>query len=159
MHIRPANSNEIQTLTRVIRQACATVAERFGLTPENCPRNPAFYTDERVQADLERGVRYYLLEDNAEVRGCVALEQAKPDVCYLERLAVLPEFRAQGYGTALVHHALDQARAFGATRVEIGIIAEDTRLKDWYGRFGFILTSTRTFDHLPFVVAFMAVDL
>jgi len=159
MMIRPANADDIQTVVDVLRRACATVAERFGLTPENCPKNPAFYTEDRVQADLERGVRYYFLEEDTEVCGCVALEKAKPEVCYLERLAVLPESRSQGFGTALMHHALAEAAKIGATRVEIGIISEDTRLKDWYGRFGFVQTGTRAFDHLPFVVAFMAKEL
>lgn len=159
MTIRPASANDIQMTVSIIRRACATVAKRFGLTPENCPKNPAFYTEDRVRDDLARGVRYYFLEDDAEARGCVALEQAKPDVCYLERLAVLPEHRAHGYGTALVRHALEQARELDVQRVEIGIISADAELKAWYGRFGFIQTGTRTFEHLPFVVAFMAKKL
>lgn len=159
MTIRPARTDEGQTIVDVLRHACATVAERFGLTPENCPKSPAFYTLERVQADFERGVRYYLLEEGTDIRGCVALEKAKPDACYLERLAVLPECRSQGYGKALVDHALAQARTLGVERVEIGIIAEDTRLADWYRRRGFVETGTRTFDHLPFTVGFMARQL
>ncbi len=159
MTIRPIGSDEIQTVVNVLRQACATVAERFGLTPENCPKNLAFCTEDRIKDDLERGLRYYFLEDGTEICGCVALEQARPDMCYLGRLAVLPEHRSKGFGTVLLHHALDQARTIGATRVEIGIISEDARLKDWYRRFGFVETGTKTFDHLPFVVAFMAKEL
>lgn len=159
MTIRPTNADDIQVTADLIRRACATVAERFGLTPENCPKSPAFYTEDRVRDDLTRGVRYYFLEDDAEVRGCAALEQAKPDVCYLERLAVLPEHRSRGYGTALVRHALEQAREIGVQRVEIGIISQDVELKAWYHRFGFVLTGTKTFEHLPFVVAFMAREL
>ncbi|UCD48559.1 MAG: GNAT family N-acetyltransferase [Phycisphaerales bacterium] len=159
MTIRPIDNDEIQTVVSVLRRAFATVAERFGLTPENCPKNLAFCTEDRIKDDLERGLRYYFLEDGAEVCGCVALEQARADMCYLGRLAVLPEHRSRGFGTALVRHALEQARAIGVTRVEIGIISEDTRLKDWYGRFGFVQTGTKTFDHLPFLVAFMAKEL
>jgi ribosomal protein S18 acetylase RimI-like enzyme len=149
----------MRTLVDVIRRACATVAKRFALTPQNCPKTAAFYTMDRLRADLDRGVQYYLLEDNTEACGCVALENAKPGVCYLERLAVLPEHRSKGFGTALVRHAFAEAMAMGIRRIEIGIIAEDTRLKQWYRRFGFELTGTKTFDHLPFLVAFMATDL
>lgn len=159
MTIRPINADDLPRLLDIIRRACATVAKRFGLTPENCPKTAAFYTMDRLRADLDRGVQYYLLEGNNEACGCVALENAKPGVCYLERLAVLPEHRSQGYGTALVRHAFAEAMAMGIRRIEIGIIAEDTRLKEWYRRFGFELTGTKTFDHLPFLVAFMATDL
>lgn len=159
MTIRPAGTDDIATVVSLLRRACATVAERFGLTQENCPKSPAFYTEDRVLADLERGVRYYLLEDDAEACGCVALEKASPEVGYLERLAVLPEHRAKGYGQALVRHVLAHARSIGLARISIGIICEDTRLKGWYCRLGFVETATKTFEHLPFTVAFMEMEL
>ncbi len=159
MTIRPANADDIQTLVSLLRRACATVASRFGLTEENCPKSPAFYTEDRVEADLERGVQYYIIEDDAEARGCVALEKAKPGVGYLERLAVLPEHRSKGYGSALIRHVFAQAQAIGLRRIGIGIISEDTELKEWYHRFGFVETGTKAFDHLPFIVGFMEKEL
>jgi N-acetylglutamate synthase-like GNAT family acetyltransferase len=147
---------DVDTAARILRRAFATVAKRFGLTKENCPRSPAFATRRRVREEMQRGVRYYLLEVAAEARGCVALEHARREVVYLERLGVLPEHGAKGYGKALVHHVLAQATSLGARRVEIGIIAADTHLKNWYGQFGFEETGTKTFDHLPFVVGFLA---
>jgi len=143
----------------LLRRSFATVAERFGLTMENCPKNVAFYTEERFAEDLERGMQYYLLEDDGQICGCIALERAKPEMAYLGRLAVLPEQRHKGLGRALVHHIFSEARRIGVRRVEIGIIEEDTRLKDWYRRLGFVPTGTKTFDHLPFVVGFLAIEL
>ncbi len=159
MMIRPADASEMQVVVSLLRRACATVAMRFGLTEENCPKSPAFYTEERVKADLARGVRYYFLEEDGEVCGCVAREKASPEVGYLERLAVLPERRGQGFGRALVEHVLAEARSIGLRRVSIGIISEDTRLKAWYRQFGFVETGRKTFEHLPFTVAFMEIAL
>jgi N-acetylglutamate synthase-like GNAT family acetyltransferase len=159
MTIRPAHADDIQSVVSLLRRACATVAERFGLTKENCPKSPAFYAEERVRADLERGVQYYLLEHEGEVCGCVALERAKPELGYLERLAVLPGQRSKGYGQALVRHVQAQAQSIGLERISIGIISEDTPLKDWYRRLGFVETGTKSFDHLPFTVAFMEMEL
>ena len=159
MTIRPAQTDEGSVIVSVLRQSCATVVAQFGLTEQNCPKNPAFYTEQRYAEDLDRGVQYYLLEDEGQVCGCVALERAKPEAVYLERLAVLPEHRCKGFGQALVHHIFVEARQIGVRRVEIGIIKEDTRLKDWYRRLGFVPTVTKTFDHLPFVVGFLAKEL
>jgi N-acetylglutamate synthase-like GNAT family acetyltransferase len=159
MTIRPAHTDDVRTVVSLLRRACATVARRFGLTEENCPKSPAFYTEDRVKADLERGVQYYFLEEQGEVCGCVALEKARPDVGYLERLAVLPEHRSKGYGGALVRHVLTQAESMGLKRIGIGIIDEDAPLREWYRRFGFVLTGTKKFDHLPFTVAFMEKEL
>ena len=44
-------------------------------------------------------------------------------------------------------------------RVEIAMIAKDNELKAWYKQFGFVHKNTRQFDHLPFVVEFMYVEL
>jgi len=159
MIIRQANEADIGVLVTLLRSSFRDVAERFELTAENCPRNPAFCTEQRVTSDFERDLRYYILHKDGRPCGCVALERANPDVCYLERLAVLPEQRRKGYGTTLVNYVFDQAKKIGAKRLEIGIIAKDTRLKNWYERFGFVLKGTKTFDHLPFTVAFMSVGL
>ncbi len=159
MIIREANEMDVDALVTLLRDSFRDVAERFGLTVENCPMNLAFCTEQRIRSDLERGLRYYILEQDSQLCGCVALEKAGPDVCYLERLAVLPEHRKKGYGRVLVDQIFDQARRIGAEMVEIGIIAEDTELRDWYGKFGFVYKSTKRFDHLPFVVAFMSAEL
>jgi len=159
MVIREAQASDIPLILDILVRSFAGVAQRFGLTPENCPKHLAFCTAERLEQDVARGLQFYLLEDNETACGCVAMEHPKPEVVYLERLAVLPEFRSKGFGRALVRHVLDQAKAVGVQRVEIGIIAEDVELKQWYERFGFAQTGTRTFEHLPFVVAFMAVQL
>ena len=159
MTVRDATEADLGTLVHLLRGSFRDVAERFGLTVENCPKNLAFCTDQRVRSDFERGLSYYILEQDGETIGCVALERASSEVCYLERLAVLPQHRRKGCGRMLVEYILDKAAENGSQRVEIGIIAEDTRLREWYGKFGFVLKSTKTFDHLPFVVAFMFVEI
>ena len=148
-------TSDVETAANILRRAFAPVAEQFGLTKENCPRSP----QQRVEEDIEKGMRYYFLEEKEQVCGCVALEDAKPGVVYLGRLAVLPEYRSKGHGKALVQYVFAEARVLGADRVEIGIIAEDVQLRSWYERFGFERTGTRVFDHLPFLVGFLAREL
>ena len=159
MTIRPVRRDEGPVVVDLLRRSFATVAERFGLTIENCPKNMTFYTEQRFVEDVDRGMQYYLLEDGGQICGCVALEPAKPKTVYLGRLAVLPEHRSKGLGQALVRYLFTEAKQMGIRRVEIGIIEEDAQLKDWYRQFGFTPTGVKTFDHLPFVVGFMAKEL
>jgi ribosomal protein S18 acetylase RimI-like enzyme len=159
MVIKEATKSDIGILVDIIRKSFREVAERFELTAENCPTSPAFYTKKRIKIDFEKGLRYYTLEQDGKICGCVALEKASPDICYLERLAVLPEQRRKGYGTALVNHVFERVRQTGAEQVEIGIIAEDANRTNWYKRFGFVHKGTKKFDHLPFVVAFMSAKI
>jgi N-acetylglutamate synthase-like GNAT family acetyltransferase len=159
MIIRNAHKADKSILVELIRESFRDVAEKFALTVENCPKFGGFNAKERVEGDFEKGLKYYILEENGRACGCVALEKTGSDVCYLERLAVLPEHRNKGFGQALVNHLFEQAGQMGIRRVEIGLISKHRKLKKWYKKFGFVQKSTKKFDHLPFVVAFMYREL
>jgi N-acetylglutamate synthase-like GNAT family acetyltransferase len=157
--IRGCTQKDIDILVATIRRSFQDVAKRFDLTQENAPRHPSNCTKEWIQKDMERGVTYYVAENENIVAGCVALEQAIADFCYLERLAVLPNQRRQGLGKALVTHVLSEAKLLGAKRVNVGIIADQIELKNWYKEIGFIEGESKEFPHLPFRVIFMAYEL
>lgn len=157
--IRTGTIEDIGILTEIIRKSFRDVAERFNLTEENAPSHPSNCTHNWIRHDMERGVTYFILGNEKIIAGCVACEQASSEVCYLERLAVLPEKRNQGLGKALVEHVLLKARELGADCVSIGIIAEHTELKNWYKKLGFVEGETRKFLNLPFMVTFMSCNL
>jgi ribosomal protein S18 acetylase RimI-like enzyme len=52
-------------------------------------------------------------------------------------VAVLPAFRGQGIGTALVRACLDLARRAGLTRIELTVREHNARAVPLYERFGF----------------------
>jgi len=159
VYIRVAEFADVPALSGLIRVSFRDVAERFALTVETCPKHPSNCTDEWIENDLARGVAYYILEHHGAPVGCVALEKANPDLCYLERLGVLPESRRKGFGRTLVDHVFVEARALGAKQISVGIISDDTELKLWYQRIGFVEKQTKEFAHLPFLVTFMSYEL
>ncbi len=153
--IRTCTREDVDILAETIRGSFRDVAERFGLTRENCPRHASNCTPDWIEKDMDRGVTYFILESEGRAAGSVALELVKPGLCNLERLAVLPDQRKRGFGKALVLHVLSQAGSFGCRDVRIGVIADHAELKDWYRRLGFVETENREFAHLPFSVTFM----
>jgi len=158
IRIREANSDDVSLLCRLIRRSYQDVANRFGLTSANCPKHPSNCTDEWVENDFARGVSYFILEHKAMPAGCVAIESVNADLCYLERLAVLPHERKKGLGGRLVEHVFGIARERGAKKISIGIIAEQSELKAWYQKFGLVEGETRAFSHLPFAVTYMTYE-
>lgn len=154
--IRNATRDDIPLLATIIRDSFRDVADRFDLTPENSPTHPSNCTAEWIEKAFDEEITYYILETDGVPCGCAALEQANPNVCYLERLAVLPQFRCRGCGEALVNHVCGEAEKLGAKHVEIGTIAEHTELNEWYEKLGFRLKSTAEFEHLPFRVTLMS---
>lgn len=159
MIIRDANEADKEILVTLIRDSFRDVAEKFSLTAENCPKFPAFNAKERVEGDFKKGLKYYILEENGRACGCVALEKAGPDLCYLGRLSVLPLYRNRGFGRALLNHLFEKVEKTGICRIEIGIISKHRKLKNWYKKFGFVQKGTKKFGHLPFTVAFMYKEL
>jgi GNAT superfamily N-acetyltransferase len=156
IHMRKACLKDASLLCLLIHDSHQDVAERFGLTLKNCPRHPSNCTREWIEKDLLRGVVYYIMEHDDKPVGCAAMEQASPEVCYLERLSVLPGQRKKGFGRALVNNVIIKAKTLGAGRVDIGIIAQHTELKRWYAKLGFIEGETKEFPHLPFRVTFLS---
>lgn len=155
VQIREAKRDDLPLLVRLVRESFRDVADRFGLTAENCPTHPSNVTEDQLALTMAKGVAHFILESDGEPAGCVALEPAAGDVCYLERLCVLPGFRRRGFGAALVEHVRDRARLMGLARVELAMIAEHDELRRWYERKGFLAMEMRRFEHLPFMVLFM----
>ena len=157
--IRSAQKYDAKLLSNIIRASHMDVAQKFNLTQENCPKHPSNCTVEWIKKDFDRKVKYYIFEYSGIPKGCIALEHASGDVCYIERLSVLREYRVHGFGRKLVDHVFDEAKALGAKEISIGTIAEFTELTEWYQKIGFIAGETKEFEHLPFKVLFMKYEL
>lgn len=157
--IRIANVHDVNTLCNIIRASHKDVAQKFHLTIDNCPKHPSNCSNDWIEKDLDRSVTYYILDDTNKSIGCIALEHATPDVCYIERLSVLYSNRHNGFGKKLVDHAIEAAKTLDVKEISIGIIAEFTELKEWYQKIGFIEGEIRAFAHLPFRVLLMTYKL
>lgn len=157
--IREVRDGELDICADVIRRGFGTVAKDFGLTIENVPTNGAFIKTERLAADREKGNQMFVLTENETIVGFMQLERADDEKYYLQKISVLPECRHRGYGKELLRTANEKVRAVGGRKIEIAIIEENEQLKKWYIKNGFTHTGTRKFDHLPFTVGFMELNI
>jgi len=149
---------ELESSTNVIRKSFYTVADELGLTVQNCPTNPAFLDESDLLNKKEKNnVSMYGLFDEGNQIGFVALERPSPDsiVFYLERLAVLPEYRHKGYGRLLMDYTFKVVKKNSGKKISIGIINENVRLKKWYVDYGFKELEIKQYPHLPFDVCFL----
>lgn len=156
---RQMREDEFDMCVTLLRASFGTVAAEFGLTRENCPTNGAFIEKNSLVADASNGCTLYGLFDQGQLAGVVQLTQVRDGVCEIKKLAVIPERRHEGFGRRLIAYALQTATRHGASRVTLGIIEENVRLKTWYMTCGFAHTGTRKFAHLPFTVGFMEMAL
>lgn len=149
---------ELNICLEIIRRSFLTVAEKFGLTEKNCPSHTAFMTADKLKKQLESGRPMFLYYRDEIPVGYFSLCECNSNEIELNNLAVLPEYRHFGIGKAMVEYAVDFAKQSGYKKLTIGIIEENTVLKEWYAKLGFVHTGTRSFEHLPFTVGFMEYD-
>ena len=157
--ISKINPEQFIESQKIISGSFRTVAQDFGLTEANCPSNAAFITIDKLYQLKEKGVSMYGLFQDSKQIGFVGIEEAKDDIYYMETLAVLPEYRHLGYGKKLMDFVRDEVRKKGGKRLGIGIIDENKVLKKWYANYGFCETGIKKFDHLPFTVCFMEMEM
>jgi len=140
---------------KVIKDSFITVAREYKLTEENCPSNPAYTDFEKLKKMKDKGIEMFGLFEERKQIGFVAIEKADNDTFYIERLSVLPEYRHKGYGKTLMDFVFNHVKEQDARQVSIGIVNENTVLKNWYRLYGFIESGLKKYEHLPFTVCFM----
>jgi ribosomal protein S18 acetylase RimI-like enzyme len=145
---------DIENSVKVIRDSFRTVALELGLNKDNCPTHPSLITLDKLLGLKNKAEFFGLFLNNRQV-GFVAAEKADGGIYYLDKLAVLPEYRHQGYGARLVEFVEGYVREQGGQKISLGMIDESTVLKNWYKKLGFIEVGTKHFEHLPFTVCFM----
>lgn len=157
--IRKIDASEIAECVSVIRKSFATVAKEFGITETNCPSHTSFIKAEKLQMQYDNGQLMFACTDNLKIVGYFSLASKGDGNYELDNLSVLPEYRHKGYGKEMIIFAVKKARDLGGGKISIGIIEENTQLKNWYCNFGFKHTGTRKFEQLPFTVGFMEIEL
>ena len=65
------------------------------------------------------------------------------DEIHINNLAMRPRFRGHGFGTALLHHILAEARVLGARRATLEVRASNEGARRLYERLGFYVAGTR----------------
>lgn len=144
-----------------LRRSFATVADEFGITAQNAPTNPAFWTDGAVAAVVARGFEPFGDRDASVLRGCAFVgPSGDARIWSLRHLAVLPAARHQGIGANLVTEAVRRAGVGGASTLTVGIVSSNLRLAAWYRQLGFVTVEAgRTYPHVPFRVDQLAFTL
>lgn len=158
--INKVNSKEqLNTCLDIIHRSFITVAKDFDLTEENCPNHTAFMSIEKLVRQYEIGTNMFLYQHYEKYVGYFSLVNNGESV-ELNNLSVLPEYRHLGIGKEMVKYAKDYAyNNTEANKIKIGIIEENTILKNWYSSLGFVHIGTKQFDSLPFTVGFMELKL
>jgi len=148
MRIRTAMRDELVPLHALIERAYRGDSARGGWTHE-ADLLGGQRTDPQALAAIFDDPRQRILVADVDgaMRGCVQVQDKGDGLAYLGMLTVDPARQAGGIGAALIAAAESFVRSvFGATRMEMTVIAQRAELVDYYVRRGYVLTGeTRPF--------------
>jgi ribosomal protein S18 acetylase RimI-like enzyme len=102
---------------------------------------------------------YVYTDQTEKVIGYFSIQLLEHEECELNNLCVLPRARHLGIGSILVNFALEKAKELGCKKMTIGIVEENTALKEWYEKLGFVHTGVKKFDFFPFTCGYMEICL
>ena len=94
-----------------------------------------------------------------ETVGCVALIPMTDGVYELSKMAVAPRFQGRGIGRALLHHAVAEARAIGASSLFLGSNTILTSALKLYESAGFVHISSEKAPPSPYARANVFMEL
>lgn len=153
--IKQIQFSDLEDCIQVIHKSFATVASEFNLSEQNCPRHPSFMKIDVLHKRFADGEQMFGLYEQEKLVGYVSMSVDKENAAELHHLAVLPDFRHQGYGKRLIDYCEMKAKELGCHKIKVAIIEENKILKNWYLQNGFIHLLTKGFNSLPFTVGFM----
>ena len=153
--IKQIQCSDIERCLSVIQESFADVVNEFSITKENCPNHTSFITMQNLLFHWNNGFLMYGFYQGNEIICYVSLEDKGGAVFELRNLSVLPEHRHKGYGKQLLVFCKKKVRELNGSSITIGIIEENTVLKEWYIAKGFEHIGTKKLEHFPFTVGYM----
>ena len=149
MHLERACPDDLPALHALVESAYRGASARRGWSHEADLLEGQRTDMAALDAMLGDPAQHLLVfRDNDRLRACVALTDKGSGLAYLGMLTVDPQRQAAGLGRLILAAAEEHAAAFGASRVEMTVIAQRTELIEWYLRRGYALTGEqRPFPH------------
>lgn len=157
--IKRINEEDIENCVYVIRNSFQTVADEFNITKENAPRYVCYSVDSnKIKSQFNDGKDMFAYFIDDKPVGYYSLS-FNDNECEINNLCVLPEYRRKNIGKQLLNHAIEFTKEKGKKRVNVSIVEENTKLKEWYQSMGFVHLYTEKFDFFPFTCGYMKLDL
>jgi ribosomal protein S18 acetylase RimI-like enzyme len=150
--IRPARPADAGVLVDLIRSAYRGEDSRAGWTSEADLVEGERISRDQVLAMISRGGSLLLVAgQDGGIVACCQLQNQGAGLAYFGTFAVSPKAQGAGLGRRLMAEAEHQAvAAFGATRLEMTVLAQQDKLIAYYERRGFRRTGeTRPFPADP----------
>ena len=158
MEIIKVAAEDKDIVSSIIKKSFAKQAQILGITAKEYPSYVAFENPKDVVRAIKNGESVYLLKTIVGVNiGTVRfnLDKNDPTRGYINRLAVLPEYRKNSYGKILMSFAEAELAKRSVRKATISIVKGFERLQAYYQELGYRVARDAHYPQLPFEVRYM----
>lgn len=106
--------------------------------------------DDPQTAIVAMGGQVLIARAGEEIVGCVAVVPEGHGIYEISKMAVSPDHRGRGFGRALLHAAIDHARALGATALFLGSSTKLPTAVHLYEQAGFVHVPPDEIGPMPY---------
>ena len=157
MTIQKVEARDAKLVSDIIGKSFEEQARILQMNEQQYPYYVAFEKPEAVIKAMENGEAVCLLMDSERAIGTIRCNVDNNDSTkgYINRLAVLPQYRKNGYGKLLMDFAEDMLKKCGVMDIEISIVRQFDRLQVFYEMLGYAVTKDVTYSFFPFECRYM----
>lgn len=139
LKVREFRSRDLDRVIKLARAAFPRELEISGFDEAAVRKSARIYWVLRVVQRLTRRpfALFLVGEVNGEIVAAVSLHRER-ESWYIGALMVAPEHRRQGYGRAILTHALGVAQAYGGKRAILHVLEDNLPAKRLYESAGFV---------------------
>ena len=154
--IKKITRSELSKCLSIFHSGYETVAVEFGLTEENSPdRGRASLPMEKLIKEFENGTSMFGYYIDDKIIGYLGMKMYEEGICGLDDIIIIPDYRNNGYGKELLDYCKLKAKEFGATKIRLGMIDDNKRLRKWYEDNGFVNIGYKNYEGAPYTVGRM----
>ncbi len=157
LNLREAQVEDAEIISKIIRESFKTQSEILKISEDDYPNYVAFETVESVANRMDRSDTIVIAYLNDKPVGTVSFrnDPEEEQRGHIIRLAILPRFRGHSYGEHLMAYAETKLRERGVKFIELCIVAQFKRLREYYENLGYTPRETRSHAGFPFEILYM----
>lgn len=157
--IKKLDQSKLTECLDILHKGYEPTAIQFKLTNDNCPyRGRADLPLAVLVEEFLSGIEIYGYYEADNIVALISIYTEKNTI-KINDIVVLPEFWNKGIGTALLEFIKEKAAKQNISKIMLGMIDDNTVLKKWYEKNGFINIGYKKFPNAPFTVGYMEWNL
>lgn len=139
------NYDEVKKCLDIILKTYKDRDEKLNLSEENNMRHSAM-TFEQQKEMYDDGIKMYGYFEEEKLIAFISLEHRSEEL-KIKDIVVLPEYQSSGIGTELLNFAKEQAVKNNKSKIILGMIYANEKLRIWYEKYGFKIKEIITYPN------------